>query len=296
MKQSIFVARTVCEMRHAMEALRGKSIGFVPTMGALHEGHISLALRAKNENEFVVSSIYVNPTQFSPGEDLDKYPRTLEKDLSMLSAAGVEYVFHPSSDEMYPTGYLCYVEPMAFSNILEGIARPDFFRGVATMVSKLFNVVNPTRAYFGQKDISQCILIKSMVRDLHFPVEIIICPTMRESDGLAMSSRNTYLQPNERIAAPVLYRALSAAKDMCEKSSLDSILRTAIIEKAEEVLRSEPLISHIEYVSVASPIDMKELDTVEPHVGAVLSAAVRCGTVRLIDNVLVGPANDIIFS
>jgi pantoate--beta-alanine ligase len=135
-----------------------------------------------------------------------------------------------------------------------------------------------------------------MVRDLHFPVEIVICPTMRESDGLAMSSRNTYLQPHERIAAPVLYRALTAAKDICENNSPNSISRTAMIEKAEEVLRSEPLISHIEYVSVASPIDMKELDTVEPHIGAVISAAVKCGTVRLIDNVLVGSANDIIFS
>eukprot|EP01041_Mallomonas_annulata_P000774 gene774-1486_t len=301
--RTIHVARTVDEMRICMKKLQGNLVGFVPTMGALHEGHISLVDRARKENDFVVASIYVNPTQFSAGEDLDKYPRTFESDIDMLRKSGVEYVFYPSTEEMYPKDYLCYVEPKAFGTILEGQARPDFFRGVATMVSKLFNIINPTKSYFGQKDISQCILLKSMVKDLHIPTEVIVCPTMRERDGLAMSSRNVYLTTQERAAASILYRALLAGKEYCEKNDNDNsnsnsnsianeTSREDIIKQIETVLHTQPLISHIEYISIASPINMKELATVGS--GAVLSAAVRCGNVRLIDNLLVGTAKAII--
>ena len=291
----IHVCSTVQEFRAYRRNLTGKVVGFVPTMGALHAGHQSLAIRAAKECDVVVGSIFVNPTQFGPNEDLDKYPRTFEHDLRMFEAAGVECVFAPKSrDEMYGSNPLCHVEPAAFSHILEGVARPDFFRGVATVVTKLFNIVQPDRAYFGQKDISQCILIKRMVADLNFPIEIRVCETMREVDGLAMSSRNVYLTETERASANILYRALIAGKDACERSA-SSIPRETIIRICEDVLRSEKLVSHVEYVSVASCEDMEEMAEYSPGLGLVLSAAVKVGNVRLIDNVLVGSAHTKIF-
>ena len=197
--RGIHILPTISEMRSYRKEV--ESVAFIPTMGALHAGHLELVRKGLTEHKTTVVSIFVNPTQFGVGEDLDKYPRTFEKDVKLLKDMGVDCVFAPNQDIMYPAGGLCHVEPSRFSTILEGIARPQFFRGVATVVCKLFNIVQPDSAYFGQKDISQCILIRSMVHDLNMPVEVKVCPTMRESDGLAMSSRNVYLSPNERKAA-----------------------------------------------------------------------------------------------
>lgn len=264
-------------------------VGFVPTMGALHAGHVSLVTKARKHHRCVVASIFVNPTQFGAGEDLDKYPRTLDRDLAVLEAAGVQCVFAPGVADMYSKDTLCHIEPVAFSDISEGRARPDFFRGVATVVTKLFNIVQPTAAYFGQKDISQCILVQRLVRDLNMPVHIHVCETMRESDGLAMSSRNAYLKDSERRAAGILYKALSAAERLCAQHP-QGVSRLQVIAAAEAVLRQEPMVGAIEYVSVASPEHMRELDAVTLAEGAVISSAIRLGSVRLIDNVLVGAA------
>lgn len=300
--RTIHVAESVEDMIQYQRRHRDQ-IGFVPTMGALHEGHLSLVDQAKSRNETVVASIFVNPTQFSAGEDLDRYPRQLEKDIEMLKQRGVDCVFAPKSTaQMYAKDALCHVEPARFSNIMEGIARPDFFRGVATVVCKLFNIVQPASAYFGQKDISQCILIQKMVRDLNMPVQVIICPTVREADGLAMSSRNAYLTASERPVADVLYRALMAGKEYCDQLTADGVeVDTAAVERAvQSVLATEPMVSHVEYVSIASHTDMTELKTLiafeHKSAGAVISSAIRLGNVRLIDNVLVGRAIDDILS
>jgi len=270
-------------------------ISFVPTMGALHDGHLTLVKRAKEMNCKVVVSIFVNPTQFSAGEDLDKYPRQLAADLEKLRPLGVDCVFTPTQADMYPGNSLCHVEPAKFGQISEGLARPEFFRGVATVVCKLFNIVQPTHTFFGQKDISQCILIQRMVQDLNMPVNVTVCPTIRESDGLAMSSRNAYLHRIERPACSVLYKALSAAKAYCDQTQHTKfpVRREDIISTANAILRQEPLVTQIEYVSVASHADMTELSAYNAHsagAGAVISAAIRIGNVRLIDNVLVGQA------
>jgi pantoate--beta-alanine ligase len=270
-------------------------LSFVPTMGALHDGHLTLVKQAKEKNAKVVVSIFVNPTQFSAGEDLDKYPRQLEADLAKLRPLGVDCVFTPTQQDMYPGDSLCHVEPAKFGQISEGLARPEFFRGVATVVCKLFNIVQPTYTFFGQKDISQCILIQRMVSDLNMPVNVKVNPTIREHDGLAMSSRNAYLTPNERPVCSVLYKALSQAKDYCDLTSTTKfpVTREEIIAVANAVLRAEPMVTRIEYVSVASHTDMMELSAYSAHevgAGAVISAAIRIGNVRLIDNVLVGKA------
>jgi pantoate--beta-alanine ligase len=295
--RNISIVKSIDDMRKINKQIINKKIGFVPTMGALHEGHITLMKRAREENEIVISSIFVNPTQFSAGEDLDKYPRTFDKDLAMLKAVGVDYVFAPDTKDMYPSNALCHVEPAMFSSISEGVARPDFFRGVATVVCKLFNIVQPSIAYFGQKDISQCILVKSLVSDLNIPVQIQVCETIRESDGLAMSSRNTYLTKNERPHANILFKALSLGKDMFSNASVNDIISAAeIIKNVEKKLKSEPLVSKIEYISIASHLDMKELSHVSLSKGAVISSAIRLGSVRLIDNLLIGIANDEIYT
>ena len=297
---SVQEQRSSLHMATSIEAMRdyrakNPSISFVPTMGALHDGHLTLVRRAKEMNSKVVVSIFVNPTQFSAGEDLDKYPRQLEADLEKLRPLGVDCVFTPTQADMYPGGSLSHVEPANFSHISEGLARPDFFRGVATVVCKLFNIVQPTYTFFGQKDISQCILIQRMVRDLNMPVNVTVCRTIRESDGLAMSSRNAYLHPVERPACNVLYKALSAAKLYCDqtKDNRFPAKREDIIATVNSILRQEPLVTQIEYVSVASHRDMTELTSYSAHAagaGAVISAAIRIGNVRLIDNVLVGQA------
>ena len=293
----LHVADSIEEMRKFRKNVaRNATVGFVPTMGALHLGHASLAKIARNKNNIVVASIFVNPTQFSKGEDLDKYPKTLDSDLKMLEGVGVDCVFVPTRDIIYPPerNALCHVEPVQFSSILEGKARPDFFRGVATVVTKLFNIVQPQVAYFGQKDISQCILLQRMVTDLNIPVNIQVCDTIRAEDGLALSSRNTYLDKvKERPVANILYKALMAAHDLCMKDANKIISREELINVALAVLKTEKLVTNVEYVSVASHRDMTELDSVSGASGCVLSSAIRLGSVRLIDNILVGKANEI---
>lgn len=278
-----------------------ESIGFVPTMGALHDGHLSLIETAASRNDNVVVSIFINPKQFSAGEDFDKYPRQLESDLKTLSKIlknRIRFVFAPSEAEMYPSKALCHVEPAAFSSIYEGRQRPDFFRGVATVVTKLFNIVRPTEAYFGQKDISQCILLRRMVEDLDLSTKIRVCASVREPDGLAMSSRNAYLSEEERKAASILFRALSNGKTVVEASLRrggQPVLCEDIKQIIEQTLRTEPLVRSIEYISLAEPSNMAEVTTLaDSGGGLVISSAIRLGSVRLIDNVLVGSAETIV--
>lgn len=257
-------------------------LGLVPTMGFLHQGHLSLVQRAREENESVAVSIFVNPTQFSPSEDLGAYPRDLERDLALLEAEGVDLVWTPSEDEMYGPNFQTWVEVERLTKLLEGARRPEHFCGVTTIVTKLFNAVQPQRAYFGQKDAQQAVVIKRMTEDLNIPTEIIVCPTVREEDGLAMSSRNSYLNPDERRAATVLFRALSAARGAFESGIVDSEVLNA---RMLEILASEPL-ADVEYVSVA---DLETLEELEGSVAkGLFSMAVRIGRTRLIDNVIVG--------
>jgi pantoate--beta-alanine ligase len=296
-RRFLHIARTIQEMRQYRHTLsKDDSIGFIPTMGALHSGHLSLVDRARKENQIVIASIFINPTQFSPGEDLDKYPRTVEQDLEMLKQQKVDCVFLPQTSEIYQKNPLCHIEPTEFSYIYEGSKRPNFFSGVATIVCKLFNIVQPTVAYFGQKDISQFILLKRMVNDLNIPVLVKASPTLREQDGLAMSSRNVYLSPQEREASGILFKALQEAVTLCEHTASPSTLSTEeMIAVAKKILSQEPLVSEVQYISVASPHDMKELTVANPQEGAVVSAAIKVGSVRLIDNLLVGNAKKIIY-
>ncbi|NWJ44393.1 MAG: pantoate--beta-alanine ligase [Chloroflexi bacterium] len=259
----------------------GLKVGLVPTMGYLHEGHISLAKRARAENDKVVASIFVNPLQFGPKEDFSRYPRDLERDLNLLEGAGVDAVFHPTPQEMYPEGFNASIEVLGITDVLEGAHRPGHFKGVTTVVAKLFNIVSPCKAYFGQKDAQQVAVIKKMVRDLNFPLEIVICPTLREADGLAMSSRNIYLSVDERKAATVLYRALTAAQTAFENGNRQG---DALRKLMNEVISSETL-AKPDYVSVANPEDLREYAGLIPTgKGVLLSMAVRFGSTRLIDN------------
>lgn len=257
-------------------------VGLVPTMGYLHEGHLSLIRQAKAECDHVIVSIFVNPTQFGPNEDLSKYPRDLEHDLGLINPLGVELVWTPSAEEMYPTGYQTWVEVETLTHPLEGAVRPGHFKGVTTVVAKLFNAVQPHKAYFGQKDAQQHTVIRQMVLDLNFPLEVVICPIVRETDGLAMSSRNKYLEGADRQAATVLFRALNAAKELYEEGERSGeVLR----EKMKEVITSEPL-ARMQYVSCADFDTLQELETVKGK--ALLSMAVLFGKTRLIDNFILG--------
>lgn len=254
--------------------------GLVPTMGFLHEGHLSLVQRARQENDRMGVSIFVNPTQFNDPKDLAAYPQNLERDLSLLANEGVDLVWTPSPDSVYPANYQTYVEVENVTRPLEGAHRPGHFRGVTTVVAKLFNVFQPNRAYFGQKDAQQVVAIKRMVTDLNFNLDIVVCPIVREADGLAMSSRNTHLSPEARQQATCLYRALSAAKDAFaggerDAQQLRSIMLN-VIEPAE--------LARVDYVSVANPDTLEELEIVDTR--ALLSLAVAVGGVRLIDNML----------
>lgn len=274
------VLEKITAFRHARNVLTG-SLGLVPTMGYLHDGHLELVRRAKADNDHVAVSIFVNPTQFGPNEDLARYPRDVQRDLDLLRAEGVDLVFAPSAGEMYPPGYGTYVEVENVTATLEGARRPGHFRGVATVVCKLFNIVQADRAYFGQKDAQQTVVIRRMVRDLDLPIEVVVAPTVREADGLAMSSRNVYLDPAQRAAAPVLYRALTHAQHLWNDGERNAdVLRAAI----DQILRTEPL-AKVEYVSVADPITLTEIDE-RIERGALVSLAVRFGTTRLIDNVV----------
>ena len=273
------VVETIAEVRRIRRELKG-SWGLVPTMGYLHAGHLSLVERARQENDHVGVSIFVNPTQFGPAEDLAAYPRDLPRDLALLEAAGADLVWAPPVAEAYPPGFQTYVTVEEVTKVLEGAARPGHFRGVATVVAKLFNVFQPDRAYFGQKDAQQVVVIRQMARDLDFPLEVVVCPTVREPDGLAMSSRNVYLTPEQRAAASVLYRALCAARDAWLAGEHDGE-RLRHIMRA--VLDAEPL-AHTEYVSAADPVTLQELG--DAGQGVLLSMAVRIGRARLIDNML----------
>jgi len=257
-------------------------IGFVPTMGFLHVGHISLVQAAKVECASVIASIFVNPTQFGPNEDLAKYPRDLTRDLALLEAAGVDLVWAPTVEVMYPTGFQTWVTVEQLTQPLEGEVRPGHFRGVTTVVAKLFNAVCPDKAYFGQKDAQQAAVIRRMALDLDFPIEIVVCPTLREADGLAMSSRNVYLNPAERQAATVLFHALSAAKEAYDSGEHNARkLRTVVAA----MVAAEPL-AKLQYISCSDYDTLEELVTVRRK--ALLSMAVYMGKTRLIDNFVIG--------
>jgi pantoate--beta-alanine ligase len=262
--------------------LKGRSIGLVPTMGALHEGHLSLVKRARMENDISAVSIFINPTQFGPSEDLDRYPRDVENDIKKLRAQEVDILFLPDNLLMYPKGFVTYVEVTAISGKLCGAFRPGHFRGVATVVAKLLNIASPTRAYFGQKDFQQTVVIRRMAKDLDLDVQIVVCPTIREQDGLAMSSRNLYLDSRQRQAAAAIYKCLSAASEALRSGTASSAETKKIMR---EMLAGEPLITNIEYASVYDTDTLDEADQMQGEV--LLAVAVRMGEVRLIDNTVV---------
>jgi pantoate--beta-alanine ligase len=259
----------------------GRSVGFVPTMGALHEGHLSLVRTAIAECQPVIASIFVNPTQFGPSEDFQKYPRTFEADCRKLEDAGVDYLFAPEAAEIYPPGFSTWVNVEGLSDRLEGRTRKGHFRGVSTVVLKLLEIVQPQKAFFGRKDAQQARIIRQMARDLHLDSEIVVCPIVREADGLAMSSRNAYLQPDERRAATILFRALDGARASIERGERDALRLTAAMRDA---LRTERL-AEPDYVEL---VDTETLEPVTRLRGACLALlAVRIGDVRLIDNLLI---------
>lgn len=271
------VVRTIAELRTARAALAAP-VGLVPTMGFLHAGHLALVHQARAENASVIVTIFVNPTQFGPNEDLAAYPRDLERDLSLLQAASADLVFVPDASEIYPADFQTFVTVEDVSQPLEGARRPGHFRGVATVVAKLFNLTQPDKAYFGQKDAQQVRVLQQMAGDLNFPLEIVVCPTVREADGLAMSSRNSYLTPEQRAAAPVLYRSLQAVEAAFRQGerNAEKLRQTAV-----DILHAEPL-AQVEYVSVADARTLVELDKITGP--ALCSMAVRIGRARLIDN------------
>jgi pantoate--beta-alanine ligase len=271
----------IAEVRAALDAARGEGhrVGFVPTMGYLHDGHASLMRQARGETDVVVASIFVNPLQFGPGEDLEAYPRDLERDTALAEAAGVDLLFVPDVAEMYPTPVQTTVSVASVSEPLEGASRPTHFAGVATVVAKLFAIVGPCRAYFGAKDFQQVAVVRRMVRDLSFPVDVVACPTLRERDGLAMSSRNVYLTPAEREAAPVLYAALRAGAAAIGAGERDP---AAVSELMAGIIEAEPL-AQLDYAEV---VDADSFLVPDPLTGNLrLLAAVRFGRARLIDNV-----------
>jgi pantoate--beta-alanine ligase len=270
---------TLPELRSA-RALLPTPVGLVPTMGFLHAGHLSLVRRARDECASVVVSIFVNPTQFGPHEDLSTYPRDLPSDLTMLEAADVDLVWMPTPEAMYPLDFQTWVTVEQVTQPLEGAMRPGHFRGVTTVVAKLFNGVGPHKAYFGQKDAQQAVVIRQLARDLNFPIDVVVCPIVREPDGLAMSSRNAYLDPPQRLAATVLYRALSAARTAFQEGEREAGRLRRIVS---ETVAAEPL-AELQYVSCAHPETLDELELVTTS--ALLSLAAFVGQTRLIDNVI----------
>lgn len=259
--------------------LHGRTIGFVPTMGALHEGHLTLVRTAKEENDITVVSIYVNPLQFGPAEDIKKYPRDIDRDIEKLREESVDALFLPDDSLAYPAGYSTYVEVKGLSDKMCGAFRKGHFTGVATIVAKLFNIVAPTRAYLGQKDFQQAVIIKKMVRDLNMPVEVITCPTVRETDGLAMSSRNAYLSEKERKTAAVINGCLVQASEMIKSGIIDI---KSIKKFMKQCLSKESLITEIQYVSVYDTETLDELEQVKKD--ALLAIALKINSTRLIDN------------
>jgi len=275
------VISTVAEFKEARRKIRGP-IGFVPTMGYLHEGHLFLARRAKAENNVSAVSIFVNPTQFGPKEDFARYPRDPDRDLALLEKERTDLVLMPPVEEMYPPGISTWVDVEGVTKRLEGAARPGHFRGVATVVAKLFNIVEPSKAYFGQKDAQQVVVIQKMVTELNMNLEVVVVPTLREPDGLAMSSRNVYLNPEERQAAVVLWRSMNLAKGLQQKGERDAEkLRNEMVA----LIKKEPL-ARIDYVSIADPRTLDELSQIKGS--ALVSMAVYIGKTRLIDNLILG--------
>jgi pantoate--beta-alanine ligase len=273
------IVNTISRMKSLRRELTG-SVGFVPTMGYLHEGHLSLIRQAKVDNSVAVVSLFVNPTQFGPNEDLKHYPRDFEHDLYLLRKVNTDIVFIPSDEEMYPAGFNSWVDVQEISEQLEGEHRPGHFKGVATIVAKLFNIIEPSKAYFGQKDAQQALVIQKMVADLNMNTKVIVLPTIREADGLAMSSRNTYLSTQERKSAVVLFKALTRAKEMYQngEDKTENIRREMI-----SIVSKEPL-AIIDYLSISDARTLEELPILsEP---ALISIAVRIGKTRLIDNIV----------
>jgi len=279
------IARTRAEMRDERAAL-SSDVGFVATMGALHEGHASLVRRARDECAAVVASVFVNPAQFGPNEDFSRYPRTEEADLALLESLGVDVAFVPSVEEMYPAGATTFVDVGPLGEVLEGAERPGHFRGVATVVAMLFGLVSPDKAYFGQKDGQQSVVIRRFTDDLALPVEIVVCPTVRELDGLALSSRNRYLSPEERAQAPALNRALqAAAAGLAEGEQSADQLRGLMLDALAPATLGKP-----DYVSIADADTLEELTTVDRP--ALASLAVRFPSARLIDCLPLVPPRD----
>jgi pantoate--beta-alanine ligase len=258
---------------------QGKTVGFVPTMGYLHRGHISLVEQAKRENGFVVMSIFVNPTQFGEGEDFEAYPRDMERDSQMAKEAGVDVLFNPNAEQIYPKGYKTFVDVEQITHSLCGASRPGHFRGVSTVVAKLFNIVKPDKAYFGQKDAQQVSVITQMVRDLNMDIGIVPCPIVREEDGLAMSSRNAYLNTEQRKAALILSKALFMAKEIINNGEQNAYrIKQAIAEK----IQTEPL-ANIDYIKIVDAIELINIDQIKGDI--LIALAVRIGKTRLIDNI-----------
>lgn len=274
------VVETIDALRQARTAIKG-TVGLVPTMGALHDGHIALVRQAKAENQSVIVSIFVNPTQFNPNEDLSKYPRDIPRDLELLRREGVDLVFTPTPELIYPKGFQTWVNVERVSQGLEGARRPGHFKGVATVVAKLFNLIQPQKAYFGQKDAQQAAVIKRMIHDLNFPLDIRICPTVREADGLAMSSRNVYLTPEQRVAAAIIRRSLLAASSAYEKGERKANNIRIVVEG---ILQTEPL-AEVDYISVADAVTLREIETQNDH-PLLVSLVVNMGGTHLLDNIL----------
>lgn len=276
------ILHSIPETRAALRGLRasGRSIGFVPTMGALHAGHLSLVRASRESGGATVASIFVNPTQFAPNEDFSKYPRTFDADCAMLEREGVDALFAPSAEEMYLSGASTFVDVEGVSDRLDGVSRPGHFRGVATVVAKLFNIVAPDRAFFGQKDAAQLAVLRKMVRELNFPVQIVACPIVREPDGLAMSSRNRYLSPEERRRALALHRAL---QQMARVARGGVTAAGELIAAGEASLASEPQI-RVDYCKIVNPDTLEDVPDISG--GALAAVAAFVGTTRLIDNIV----------
>lgn len=279
------IVHTVAEARAALRALRAgnRSIGFVPTMGALHAGHLSLVRVAREQCDAVVASIFVNPTQFAPNEDFSKYPRTFDADCRLLEEENVDILFAPGTEEMYPAGAGTFVTVEEIGDRLDGVSRPGHFRAVATVVAKLFHIIGPDKAFFGQKDAAQIAVLRRMVRDLNFPLELVVCPTVREPDGLAMSSRNRYLSPEERKYALALSRTLFTTERQIAAGTMAARI---LIDDAVAALANEPHV-RIDYFKIVDPDTLVDVEDVR-H-GALIAVAAFVGSTRLIDNVLIHP-------
>lgn len=258
----------------------GKKIGLVPTMGYLHDGHLSLIKKSVSENDVTVVSVFVNPTQFAPNEDFKTYPRDLNRDAALAESVGADAVFHPEPEEMYPDGYHTYISVEKLTEVLCGVSRPTHFRGVTTVVAKLFNIARADRAYFGQKDAQQLAVVRRMVADLNMNIEIVGCPIVRESDGLALSSRNVFLSPDERSQALVLYKSLRTAKGLLEGGERSAARIRAEIER---VIKTAPL-ADIDYIEIVRYDDLTAVETIDCKV--LIALAVRFGKTRLIDNII----------